>query len=702
LTRWSPVVRATLLALLALGIAACGSGSDARSDGGIENVLLVTIDTLRADRLGCYGYGPARTPVLDGLAAEGVRFEHARAHAPTTLPSHATLLCGTYAPYHGARANGLYVVGPENRTLAEILGERGYQTAAVVASFVLDGRFGLAQGFDHYDDDASSMVKETDFSDATRRAPAVNEAALRRIEAFDDRPWFLWVHYFDPHAPYSPPPEFAKHFSADISGRYDAEVATVDHYLGELLDALDESGRGRDTLVVVTSDHGEGFPGPHDELTHGTYVYPDTLAVPLVFHAPGVLAPRVDSTHVARHVDLVPTVLDLLGLEIPETQGRSLRPALFGEPQEDAPSYAESVLPWETMGWSPLFSVRHSGWKLIEAPRPELYDLDADPEQLRNLYRSDHEEVSRLRDLLASIRGERHPDAPGAAPGGGQLSEEDRRRLEAMGYGVVERTEIPLDLEGLKDPKDYIEVQEWLEYGRTNLFVGKEAEGVELLERALERDPSNLEANLQLATHFKKTGDLDRALSHADRIVETRPDWASGNGVRGEILEKRAVAAMQGGRRREAEADFERAVESYAKAARLQPAEPAHSARIGQILGVLARFGDAEARSRRAMERFREALSIDPDDPHTNLAYGLFLYRLSRYELALEPLEIASRQTSFAASNRIENLQGLAHCLGVVRRFDDSIRVLETLIREFPDHPARSEWERILREIRNR
>ena len=307
------------------------------------NVLLVTIDTLRADHLGSYGAANALTPSLDALAKRGVQFSTALAHVPLTGPSHASILTGHTPPGHGFRNNGGYVLAPTLRTAAEDFKQAGYRTAAFVSAFPLDRRFGFNRGFDVYEDHLPRGNDRRRTPYVERHAGATTDAALRWLAApsHDGKrgPWFMWVHYYDPHAPYEPPADLAERFR---SAPYDGEIASVDRELARVLKAVEQSGDLGRTVVLVTADHGESL-GEHGEGAHGLFVYDATIRVPWIMAGPGIGQGRVSPT-VARLIDVLPTLHDYAGLP-PRTgmEGRSLRPAADGRPMDDQPSYAESL-----------------------------------------------------------------------------------------------------------------------------------------------------------------------------------------------------------------------------------------------------------------------------------------------------------------------------------------------------------------------
>ncbi|MEZ5419995.1 MAG: sulfatase-like hydrolase/transferase [Vicinamibacterales bacterium] len=433
---------AVIGALAALG-AACGGATPeaglwpaAAVNGG--NLLLVTIDTLRADRL-----TPALMPRLSALAATGHRFRTAYAHAPMTLPSHASILTGVLPPAHGVRANGAFRLPDGQVTLAERLAARGYRTGAFVGAFVLDSRFGLAQGFDRYESVDDDRDFAGDFAFAERPAPAVLAGAsqwIRQGEA--SRPWFAWVHLFDVHAPHDAPP-------AGLSP-YDDEVHLLDARLGEFLDRLSADGRLARTLVVVTADHGESL-GDHGESTHGLFAYDATMRVPLVVAGPGLGSG--DHAAPAAHVDLVPTVLDALGLPAdPDLPGRDLRALTEAAPER--PIYLEAQDGWFTAGAAPVRAVVSAGLKYIELPERELYDLAVDPGETRNLMATAPERGRPLARTLAAL------GAGGETAAAAPRDPDAAARLRALGY-VAGGNRLPTDgFAASDDPKQVLPLYE--------------------------------------------------------------------------------------------------------------------------------------------------------------------------------------------------------------------------------------------------
>lgn len=387
-------------------------------------VVLITLDTTRADRLTPYGLMDAVMPGLDRLAREGVLFQQAASVAPLTLPAHTSIMTGLLPPRHGVRDNVDGPLAPSHRTLAEMLHEKGFRTAAFVGSTVVGADRGLSQGFEHYGD-----VPPNDRAGAEgrqRRADEVVSDALQWLDAVGDSRFFLWTHLYDPHRPYNPPaPLRRRHVDP-----YIGEIAFADQQIARLLDALDTRRLLDRALVIVTADHGESL-GDHGERDHGVFVYESVLRVPLIVRGPGLRPGRVDG--VVRLVDIMPTVLDVLGFGLPQTDGVSLRAALSGAGvPRDLEAYAESLYP-QRLGGSPVRSLRVGRFKLIDAPCPELYDLERDPFEEHNTYLERRTLADGLRRRMEEI------DAGGARARSGRGLQADvpaelQKRLAALGY----------------------------------------------------------------------------------------------------------------------------------------------------------------------------------------------------------------------------------------------------------------------------
>jgi len=414
---------AVCLAIAALVIAGCGA-REPKAAARQPNVLLVTIDTLRADHVGAYGAATGATPNIDRLAREGTRFESAISSVPLTLPSHATILTGLLPTQHGVRNNGAGALAPERTTLAEAFSSRGYATAAFVGAFVLDRRYGLNQGFNVYDDEIDRDKTMAGALEAERDGAAVTDRALAWI-GNSNGPFFAWVHLYDPHAPYVPPEPFRTRFA---DRPYDGEVAAADAQLGRLLALLDTKGLRKDTIVVVTGDHGEAL-GEHGELTHGLLLFEPTLRVPLIVSAPSSTPGSVVREPVSL-ADLAPTIAALASVSFGDGKiaGRDISTAVrTGSEPAPATIYSETKYP-EMFGWSALAAIRSGGAKLIASTGRRMFDLAADPGETRDVVDEQRRAYHELDTKLAAIRSAETTAAP--AP----VDSEAMAKLASLGY----------------------------------------------------------------------------------------------------------------------------------------------------------------------------------------------------------------------------------------------------------------------------
>jgi arylsulfatase A-like enzyme/Tfp pilus assembly protein PilF len=561
--------------LLVLGLAACGRGADPVR--GPQRFVLVTIDTLRADHIGCYGDAKATTPTLDALAARGVRFETAISPAPLTLPSHATLLTALDPPEHGVRSNGHYRLPEGLPTLAERMREAGFGSAAFVSAFVLDRRFGLARGFDHYDDRVG--VQDLDEGVASRPADQTVDAVLAWLEGAPER-FFLWVHFYDPHAPYVAPEAYQ---ARQLGRPYDAEITFADAELGRLLAALDERFGPEGTVAIVTSDHGESL-GEHGEPTHAFTLYEATQRIPLLMAGAGLPVGVVVSQGLARLADVAPSVLELAGLPgFEPAAGRSLLPLARGEPEpEPRLAWIETLATQLDFGWSPLLGVRTAEHKYIRAPRPELFALATDPKEEHNLASAEPERVREL-DAWIEAREPAKRAAPNLAPGA-----EVTQQLRALGYVAAEpqATARAYGEVGGADPKDQIGVLAVMQEALQALFAGREARALELLAPLGE---SGLEVERLRGEAALRSGNFAMARAAAERALRLNPGHAH-------IL-------VLVGRVAEAEGQLAGAAATFRRALELEPESA--EAWIG-----LGRVAEAEGRIEEARERYAHASDL--------------------------------------------------------------------------------------------
>lgn len=571
-----------LAAAAALLLPGCSAAPDAGDLAG-WNVLLVTIDTLRGDRVGYAGYGAAETPTLDGLAEGGVAFDDAIASAPVTLPAHATILTGLTPPAHGALDNAYYSLPEDVPTLATILQDAGYATAAVIGAAVLHRQYGLDRGFDAYDD-AMRQPRAGEPDEEQRRAADVRERAEAWLAGRPaGRPFLLWVHLFDPHAPYDPPGAWRTRFAADP---YDGEVAYADEQLGRLLASLDAAGDLARTLVVVVGDHGEAF-GDGGERTHGLLLRASTLHVPLLLSAPGKLSGGRRVAGTVPTTDILPTVLDWLGVPPPlRLDGTSLSAAIRSGRADDRVAYSETRYPLDTFGWAPLFGARDDAWAWVRGPIPELYDRAADPRETVNR-EGERPDVEKRLDgevarVLASARG---------AQARAALSEDDVAALRSLGYAYSSTAP---EATGA-DPKERLRAMQRFEELRRALDAGRSAEAADGLADLLRDDPGNFEARTLHARALIAAGRTDEGLREIGALI----DAGRARGRTGTAIAK---ALQDAGRT----ADAEKLLRVLAER---EPDDPAHAFNLGRLLAREGRWTEARP-------AYDSALRAAPDSEH--------------------------------------------------------------------------------------
>jgi choline-sulfatase len=627
------------------------------STGGVsaskpKNVLLITLDTMRADRLGAYGYTAARTPNLDALARNGVRFDDATAPAPITGPAHAAILTGTYPARLGVRDNVITPLPAEATTIAEILSSRGFATAGFVGAFILDRPYGFAQGFETFR--GFSRVDSGTEANAERTGDAVVDDARQWIASLDaTKPFFAWVHLYDAHLRYQPPSPFEQ--------TYDGEIAFVDQQVGRLLDALRARSVLDETLIVGIGDHGESL-GEHGEEGHGIFVYDAVLRVPFVVSGQGVPSGVTVSEQV-RALDLTPTILDILGMPpAQKVDGVSLTPLIHGG-QHGAPpaSYAESYYPRFHYGWSELRAVRADGWKAIDAPKRELYNLRHDPREQKNLYVEQQaladRMLSELTRMAREIGGEQQSTVR-------QPDREAMERLRSLGY-VGSSVALPTGARG-PDPKDRIAQQseynalmsdaiDDLRGGRPeasiakfkrlvtlndraydlHLFLGEAYERLQRLQPALGEyeyaavlNPEAVVPLVSAAEVHMKAGDLRGARNKLDQATKIDAGSLDVLLLSGRILERE-------GRSGDALAAYQKATEQNAANPRAHTQLVALATQMGRwdlaerelrkLLEMgyqpartyfgLGRVAQAQGRTADAAANYREALRLEPGLP---------------------------------------------------------------------------------------
>ncbi len=576
--------------------------------------MLITIDTLRADRVGAYGYPAARTPALDGLARSGVRFDRAYAVAPITLTSHASIMTGRDPPAHGARHNGMRI-DLRMATLAERFAQAGFSTGAFVAAFPLDRRFGLIKGFQTYSD---TMPRGPDGRAASERpGHVVIDEALQWLARHRHERFFLWVHLFEPHAPYGHP-ENPVDAERPASARYDEDVAEADRQIGRLLEGLGE-GRQR-TLVVAAADHGEAF-GEHGEISHSVFTYDTTLRVPLMFAGAGVAGRGLLVHDAVSLIDVAPTIAAIMQIGSFDAEGVNLSSALGGGRVSSRRLYAESFAPLLDFGWSPLRALRDGRWKYIAAPRPELYNIESDPGETQNLISSEPQRASELARKINAISAASLPSS-GPAPDADTLA-----RLQALGYTSGSRSPASAP----PDPKDRRE-----EAARLAQITSGELRGQRLeqaLREVLREDPENPQANVRLAYALVEKQRCAEAIPHFNRAIAHRLPTADAHlGLAGCQVAARNLAAAQ---------------RTLRAAETVEPDNPIVDANLGIVVSDSGQPADA-------VRYLQRALALAPDLHHARFSLAVAYGRLGRRQDAAREATELLRRLPAAAPQRAE------------------------------------------------
>lgn len=607
------------------------------------DILLITIDTLRADALGAYGKPNAGTPWIDRLATEGVRFESAHAHNVVTLPSHASLLSGLLPTHHGVRDNSGFRFPSGIPTLASLLAGNGYRTGAFVSAFPLAARFGLASGFEVYEDSFVDAGIRPAFVEQERSGTQTVALARAWIEQHDERPTFTWVHLYEPHYPYVSPQPFAQRF---VDDPYQGGVAAADAALEPLLQPLLDAAAPGNTLVVLTADHGESL-GEHGEATHGIFAYEGPLRVPLVLYQPElIVAGGVGGE--ARLVDVLPTILDLAAVPIPAgLDGTNLLPA-NGQASGGADEEASRVTYFEALsgplnrGWAPLYGLIQDGWKYVDLPIPELYDLRSDPAENLNLAATDRQRADRMRAELLALRA----DDAGATPS--PENEEVRERLRALGYIGGGETPATRSYSEADDPKRLIGLDRTLREVAALYESGELPAAAARCRELVRRYPDMRIAVMQLAEIERDLGNLDTAIEAMRHAFDLNPaDAVALNSLASYLVQagraaeavSLTTAAAASGRpdvellltRSLALARSERSAEGLAtldRARELEPDNPLVAVYVGTLQLMAGRRQDAAA-------AFERALSLNPKTVRAITALAVMASEEGRMEDAL-------------------------------------------------------------------
>jgi arylsulfatase A-like enzyme/Tfp pilus assembly protein PilF len=581
------------------------------------NVVLITIDTLRADHVGCYGYQQIKTPNIDSLAADGAQFAHAFTPVPVTLPSHSAMLTGTYPMLSGMHDFSGNKLNPQQVTLAAVLKQAGYVTGAVVAAAVLDSRFGLNQGFDfYYDHFDFSRLEEANLDEMERPGNVVADQALDWLGKNSQKKFFLWMHLYDPHYPYHPPEPYSREYA---TRPYDGEIAFADEQVGRLLRFLKEKDLYQNTVIVLAGDHGESL-GEHGEKTHGFFIYNATMHVPLIIHLPGKSRALAVGDPVSL-VDLMPTVLAAVGVDSPpQVQGRSLLPVLRGEKADhDRTLYGETFLPRIHFNWSELRGAENVKYHFIDAPRPELYDLAKDPGELRNLFPDKKAVGEEMRAKLVGLIREYSAGKEMAEKTG--LDPALMERLKSLGYaGFSGGGDSTITNRDLPDPKDRVATYELISDAIADSQHGRYQESIEKLKAALKTEPQSAPAHYLQGLNFYRSKMFPEAVEELQKAVQLSPEYS--------------LAVFNLGMAQARAGQIEPAIGTLQRALQLDPTnfEAAYNLGVAYI---------QKKELQPAAEAFRQSITINPDLARSHRALGETLMYLDKLDEAIAELRQA-------------------------------------------------------------
>lgn len=655
---------------LALGLLAAGLGgaywimrppatdegaSKALRDRGKKtpvNVVFVTLDTLRADRLPAYGFKGVDTPNLDAFASEGVVFDHVTTTVPLTLPAHSTLMTGRLPSRHGVRDNGGYFLGEEEETLAEKFKNAGYETGAFVAAWVLAAKWGIGQGFDTYSD-AFDLSKYKTLSLGTVQKPGdeVMTDALAWLETRKTKPFFAWIHLYDPHTPYDPPEPFKSKYA---DRPYIGEIAYTDSVLGRLRDFLRTNNLLERTIVVLTADHGEGL-GDHDESTHAFFVYDSTMHVPLIVRTPWGDTGRAGSP--VSSADIAPTLLDLTGLTpFAKTDGKSAARLILDPGAEvNHDSYVETYFTRFHFGWQHLRGLRVGEWKFIDAPEPELYKVSEDPGETANLYKANSLRAEEMKKRLIALAG----DGNHALPERANMDPETLERLAALGYvGSTVKVEVG---EILPDPKSKIAIFNKMGLAKTLAQDDRTDEAIARMREVLAEDPGIIDAHLTLGNWLNREKRTPEAIAAYKAVLTLQPD---------NVIAMNNLAQVY-----RAQRNWPAAIEGFKTALKLDPKSPQAWYQLATLYLDLNRTKEAET-------TFREALKHNPKMGASYSSLGVIAFERGD----LREAEVLVRQALVIEPDLRTGHYTLARVLEEAGRKAEAMALYEKELATYPDH----------------
>jgi len=658
------------------------------------NIIVLTIDTLRADHLGCYGYEGAGTPNIDRLSKEGILFKYTTAQTPLTLPSHSSIFTGTYPLHHGVRDNGGFYLDERHTTLAEVLKERGFATGGFVAAFVLDSRWGLNQGFDYYYDNFDlTKYKTVSLDSVQRRGDEVLAEATRWMDENRESKFFAWIHLYDPHTPYDPPEPYKSRYREKRFGLYDGEIAYVDQLLGEFRGYLEENDLLEKTIIVFTGDHGESL-GEHKESAHGFFIYDAAVRVPLIIRFPASsLADTVVEKQV-RSIDIMPTLLHMAGADVPEdVQGTSLLSLILGDHDEaDRQAYSETYWPRYHYGWSELKSIRQGRYKFIDAPDPELYDTFEDPGEIDNIIGKKATLANEMKRQIDSLI-QKYSSAGIEETGPERIDNDSLEKLQALGYIGSFRTSAIKSGQVLADPKGKIELYNEIKVAQFLVTENETDQAIDKIKNVLDRDPSILEARYILGNIYSKQDRFDEAVEEYKKALEIDPDYYdaifglaivyknSGKLDEAIVGFKRLIDFDQRdtkpflhlGDIYESKGELDEAQKYLESGVRLDPESPVFHNNLGAVLLKKNMYDEAE-------KEIRAALNIQRHIPLRNAHFNMALLHEARGEIDLAISEYEKEQETVIFNYKPDYNLGLLYTKG--KELDKAIKEFQSCIKK--------------------
>lgn len=627
------------------------------------NILFFTLDTTRADHLGCYGYAGIETPNIDQLARQGILFKNATCQAPLTLPSHASIFTGTYPFSHGVRDNGGFYLDPEKTTMAEVFKEHGWETSAFIGAFVLDSRWGLAQGIDYYYDNFDfAKYKDISLDSVQREGGEVVNAFFEWFEKNYQKRFFSWIHLYDPHTPYAPPEPYQSRYSTRPWGLYDGEIAYVDFLIGKVRDELEKKDVLKKTIILIVGDHGESL-GEHRENSHGFFIYDATTSVPLIIRIP---SPNLEGKIVASRVetiDIMPTLLQVLGFPVPrEVQGQSLIPLVLGKKSaEEHLAYSETYYPRYHYGWSELKSLRSSQYAYIQAPRPELFDLTKDPDEQNNIYGQNSALGKKYEQELKTLLDK--TSAKGVEERGPQKLDEDSiKKLTALGYlgGFTSSAKLA-KADNLADPKDKIRLFNTIKQAEGKFSEEKLDEALAKINQALEEDPGIIEALQVRARINLELNKIEEAIADSKEALKIDPEYEAAIYVLAQAYKQTKK--------------YDEAVAGYTRLAELDPRDYKPLMNLGEIY---LEMKDVD----KAIPFLQQAIALEPE--RSALAHNLLGASYLEKKM-FEPAELEIRK---ALEMRPRIPDAHYHLALLYEEKNDLARAIEEYKKEIEIHPA--------------